>query len=72
MSFFSCWSLFDACVGAANETIGTILLEFCGHCALTGCLNSWGRDQSEREFHAHRPDTQREIDRVLGGLSFPW
>jgi hypothetical protein len=31
MSFFSCWSLFDACVGAANETIGTTLLEFCGH-----------------------------------------
>ncbi len=31
MSFFSCWSIFDACVGAANETIGTILVEFCDH-----------------------------------------
>jgi hypothetical protein len=30
-SFFSCWSIFDACVGAANETIGTILVECCDH-----------------------------------------
>jgi hypothetical protein len=31
MSFFSCWSIFDARVGAATETIGTILLGFCDH-----------------------------------------
>ena len=28
-SYFTCWSFFDACVGAANETIGGTLLEFC-------------------------------------------
>ena len=26
-SYFSCWAFFDACVGAANETIGTSILE---------------------------------------------
>ena len=28
-SYFTCWCFFDACVGAANETIGTTILEFC-------------------------------------------
>jgi hypothetical protein len=28
-SYFSCWSFFDACAGPANETIGSVLLEFC-------------------------------------------
>ena len=27
-SYFTCWCFFDACVGAANETIGTTILEF--------------------------------------------
>jgi hypothetical protein len=27
-SYFTCWGLFDACVGAAHETIGTTILEF--------------------------------------------
>lgn len=27
MSHFTCWSFFDACVGPANETIGTTVLE---------------------------------------------
>ena len=26
-SYFSCWALFDACAGPANETIGTTILE---------------------------------------------
>ena len=26
-SYFICWAFFDACVGAANETIGTTILE---------------------------------------------
>lgn len=26
-SYFACWALFDACAGAANETIGTTILE---------------------------------------------
>lgn len=26
-SYFTCWALFDACVGLANETIGTTILE---------------------------------------------
>lgn len=26
-SYFTCWAFFDACVGAANETIGTTILE---------------------------------------------
>ncbi|MEJ7609010.1 MAG: hypothetical protein WKF37_22740 [Bryobacteraceae bacterium] len=29
-SYFSCWSFFDACAGPTNETIGSVLLEFCG------------------------------------------
>ena len=27
-SYYTCWAFFDACVGAAKETIGTIILEF--------------------------------------------
>ena len=27
-SYFSCWAFFDCCVGPANETIGTTILEF--------------------------------------------
>lgn len=27
MSYFTCWAFFDACVGPANETIGTTVLE---------------------------------------------
>jgi hypothetical protein len=27
-SYFTCWAFFDACAGAANETIGTAILEF--------------------------------------------
>lgn len=27
-SYFTCWAFFDACAGAANETIGTTVLEF--------------------------------------------
>jgi hypothetical protein len=27
-SYFTCWAFFDACAGAANETIGTTILEF--------------------------------------------
>ena len=27
-SYFTCWALFDACVGPADETIGTTILEF--------------------------------------------
>ena len=27
MSYFTCWAFFDACVGPANETIGTTILE---------------------------------------------
>jgi len=27
-SYFTCWGFFDACAGAANETIGTTVLEF--------------------------------------------
>src|SRR5205807_8049690 len=27
ISYFTCWAFFDACAGAASETIGTITLE---------------------------------------------
>jgi hypothetical protein len=27
MSYFTCWAFFDACVGPANETLGTTILE---------------------------------------------
>jgi hypothetical protein len=29
-SYFSCWSCFDACVGAGDETLGTAILWVCG------------------------------------------
>jgi hypothetical protein len=29
-SYFTCWAFFDACVGPADETIGTTILEFGG------------------------------------------
>ena len=55
-SYFTGWSFFDACAGPANETIGSILLEFCGHFCIGNELSRLIRmmQESRMGFYINR------------------
>ena len=55
-SYFSCWALFDACVGPANETIGTTILEVGAACGMHPELLHLIRlmQDSRMGFYIHR------------------
>lgn len=55
-SFFTCWALFDACVGTSNETIGTTILEVGAVCGMHPDLLRLIRlmQESRMGFYIHR------------------
>jgi hypothetical protein len=55
-SYFTCWSFFDACAGPAKETIGSVLLEFCGHFGIGNELSRLIRimQESRMGFYINR------------------
>ena len=55
-SYFTCWSFFDACAGPANETIGSVLLELCGHFCIGNELSRLIRimQESRMGFYINR------------------
>jgi hypothetical protein len=60
-SYFSCWAFFDACVGPANETIGTTILEVAAAFGMHADLLRLMRlmQDSRMGFYIHR---EREGD----------
>jgi hypothetical protein len=73
-SYFTCWALFDACVGPANETIGTTILDigaaFGMHAELLRLIRLMQESRMGLYIHRGRRDRLTVLEDIVTGAVY--